>query len=561
MAQENDWWTFHGDLGRTGNIPGSKITAANVNTLKKTAALQLGGPILSTPAIAGGYVYVGTANSVTPQAGNSTDDGGYLHKIALSSGEITHTFFWPTDADEGDTHGFCGMGCTPAVVDGFVYFSAFNGCVYCLNADDLTQVWVVNLRNTDSAHNQPINNDNGESPKAEGWSSPLVVNGRIYVGIGEGENPNLYAFIFCLDSATGNVVWVYCTNQYEGSQPNPVNQLPRAVVPSGVPSGYTIFEGAPVTLGCSVWTAISYDEDLKRIYATTGNPTPIDNGLPAVGWSYGILSLDAITGEYRGFYQADAKSSYRPSDIDVDFGAAPVVFTRNGQKVVAAACKNGALFIVDADTMEPVVGYRQLLPYMNNGDQIPTVDPHGPDTATNPNPVIPNEESNKHPAENFYGTYSTPAIHPGTQRIFVGVGGNNYHYVAPGIDYKTTPFMRALDWNTLDDAWELSNEDPKRYVKPSPPMYQTVAESGLSSPAVVNDVVFCSTSKIALYAFSVADGTPLWSTDIGDQTGGFNGGYGYCLGPAVSGDYVVVGSLIYGSDGGILQIFQLDGGK
>ena len=90
------------------------------------------------------------------------------------------------------------------------------------------------------------------------------------------------------------------------------------------------------------------------------------------------------------------------------------------------------------------------------------------------------------------------------------------------------------------------------------PMYETAGESGLSSPAVVNDLVFCSTSKIALYAFDAEDGTLRFSDDFGAQTGGFNGGYGYCLGPAISGDFVVVGGLVMGRDGGVLRVFRLN---
>ena len=61
-------------------------------------------------------------------------------------------------------------------------------------------------------------------------------------------------------------------------------------------------------------------------------------------------------------------------------------------------------------------------------------------------------------------------------------------------------------------------------------MYTSAGECGLSSPAVVNDVVFCTTSKIAIYAFNVSDGKLLWWDDLGMQTDGYNGGYGYCLG-------------------------------
>ena len=88
-------------------------------------------------------------------------------------------------------------------------------------------------------------------------------------------------------------------------------------------------------------------------------------------------------------------------------------------------------------------------------------------------------------------------------------------------------------------------------------MYTNATESGLSSPAIVNDVVFCTTSKVSIYAFKVDDGTLLWQDDLGEQTGGFNGGYGYCMGPAAWGNYVVAGGLVFGRDGGILRIYGI----
>ena len=77
-------------------------------------------------------------------------------------------------------------------------------------------------------------------------------------------------------------------------------------------------------------------------------------------------------------------------------------------------------------------------------------------------------------------------------------------------------------------------------------MYRNAGESGISVPAVVNDVVFMATTQVALYAFSATDGTLLWNdmVNFGSQTGGFMGGYGYCLGPAIWGNYVVAGALV-----------------
>lgn len=560
MSQgSSDWSTFHGDPARSGFVGNSGINAATVRRLRTLHTLQLGGPVLAPPAVAGGFVYAGTANGT--RAGQSASpNGGTLHKIDLQTGDIVATFAWPTDRAEGDTHGFTGMGCTPTIAGGKVYFSAFNGRIYCLDAGSLTLVWVTDLRVADPTQNQPVSNigTNPANPQAEGWCSPLVVNGRVYVGMGEGENPELYGFVYCLDAETGKVIWILCTAKLSpnSKEDNAPNLLPRDAVDVPLPPGFavtTVDQSTP--RGCVVWSGLAYDEALDRVYCATGNPQP-DSVLPAPGYAYSVLAIDAGTGRILNWVQAPPETSYRPSDTDVDFGTSPTLFTREGRRLLAIGCKNGGFLVIDAETME-IVRWRQLLPKYNDGTQIPTIDPHGPDTSKNPNPRIPNEESNRTQGENFHGTYSTAAVHPDLGRLYIGIGGNNYHFIAAGIDYETTPFLRALDWDTLDDTWELDQGDPRKYVKPVPPMYTTPGEGGLSSPAVVNDVVFCSTTKVSLYAFDARDGTPLWHDDLGMQTGGFNGGYGYCLGPAVSGNFVVAGALINGRDGGILRIYGL----
>jgi outer membrane protein assembly factor BamB len=562
----SNWWMYHGDPAHTGYVTGSNITSKNVGTsLKVLHQLQLRGSIMSVPAIVDGYAYVGTANSHAAAGGN----GGSLNKINLKDGTIT-SYVWAIDPAERDSHGFTGMGCTPAVINGYVYFSAFDGCVYCLNQATMTLAWMTNLRHADLAHNQPANNTIGmtDNPPVSGWSSPVCANGNVYVGVGEGENPNAFGFVYCLDGKTGKVKWLFCTNKFTATADNAPNVVPSAIAIVPLPPGFTIIGASPggscpITMGSSVWSAIAYDSQLNRLYCSTGNPSP-DGTLPTLGYTNGILALDATTGNFMGFTQFPVKGSYRANDADVDVGGAPTIFTLNGRKVVGAGCKNGTYMILDATTLEIIV-WRQMLPYMNDGSQIPTVDPHGPDDPNNPNPVRTNEQSNSvanpptgnNETENFYGTYSTAAVHPGLGKLFIGIGGNNYHYIAPGIDSDTTPFMRAMDWITLGDAWPMDNNDPQRYLKARPPMYTTAGESGLSVPAVVNDVVFMATSGVNLYAFSAVDGTSLWSDALGSQTLGANGGYGYCLGPAISGDYVVAGALINGLDGGVLKIYTL----
>ncbi len=563
------WWMHHGDPEHTGFVSDSPINSSNASKLAVFKELQLGGPVLSTPAVTDGYVYVGTANA----HGAVGSNGGTLYKIELATGTVAARFDWNIEPQDRDAHGFCGMGCTPAVVGGKVYFVAFNAKLYCLDQQTLKPVWITDLRYTDTAHNQPVANtvgmsnpqdpDDPQYPVVAGWSSPVVVNNRVYTGIGEGENPNAYSFVYCLDANTGNVIWLYCTNQFIPGLNNQPNQIPAPAVGATLP-GFTSVSTAPVTLGCSVWGGIAYDAGLNRLYCPTGNPSP-DGALPTLAYSNGLLALDATTGAYAGFVQFPVESSYRPTDIDVDVGGSPTLFTnQQGRRLVALGCKNGGFMIVDAKTLA-IVNWRQILPAASPtppNNQFQAIDPHPPASQQNEmNPQVTNQTSNnpQNTGENWTGTYSTAAVHPGLGRLFLGIGGKNYGMASPGIDTDTTPFLRAMDWGTLADAWPMDNGTPPRYVNGRPPFYTNATESGLALAAVVNDVVLMSTTNISVYAFSAKDGTLLWQDQLGEETGGFNGGYGYCMGPAVWQQYVVAGALVFGRDGGILRIYKLQG--
>lgn len=587
-AQPSGWWMYHGNPEHTGYVSDSDLSAAKINAASFTTlfTLQLGGPVLSVPAVSDGFIYVGLANYHQAEGAN----GGALHKIEIETGTTVQTFSWNLGSDNEDAHSFTGMGCTPLLTSDRVYFGAFNGKLYCLDKETLQQVWVTDLRNEDLPHNQPITNINGVSagyPAAVIWTSPVIsADGtKLFVACGEGENPQLYSFIFCLDASNGNVKWIYCNNLFCTDKFNQPNELPeQAVQVLPPPAGFTVFPGEPIVMGCSTWGAIAYDKDLNRIYCSTGNQQPEPDGnwsggplkpeLPSPGFSNGLLSLDADKGEYKAFFQVPFESNYRVSDFDIDIGSAPVITSLGSRKVVIITCKNGGFFVLDADTLE-VIKWRQLLPYQNDGTWIPTVDAH-PRDQNALNPHVGNDESNTTPGENFSGVFNTPALYPGSSdnpqtispRFFIGMGGPNYHNASPGIDYQSTPFMRAVDFNsdTLADAWPMDNGDPRKYINCShvdnatgvfAGMYTSAGECGLSSPAVVNDVVFCTTSKVAIYAFDVRDGKLLWWDDLGMQTDGYNGGYGYCLGPAIWRNYVVAGALVFGRDGGVLRIYGL----
>jgi outer membrane protein assembly factor BamB len=518
-----DWWTYQHDQRHTGQASGaSDIRSTTVSRLVKQPDVVVDGPVITKPSIVDGKIYVGT--------GKQGGTGGTLYKIDLATGNVEGKF--PTAGDGTAFYTWVsGIGGSPTIVNGKVYFTGVHGKVYCIEAATMTAspphpyaLWVTDLRTPSMIRNQPVNN-----PNADAWSGPLVVNGRVYIGCGEGESPTTYGFIYCLNADTGRVEWLFCTSKFSAATHNNPNTIPSAVAASwAATAGFTVVPNPPET-GSAVWSSCAYDATLNRIYVGTGNSQYPHTALPDEFYGSGLICLDATSGAFRGFFQPTPDDSYWPGDDDIDVPGSPTVFTYGGRRVVAFGSKNGSFFLIDPDDHGTgtlaAIAKRQLLPRAwgtgvpgNRGTAISSVVPTGG------------------AGENMYGVMATPAIHPGLGTIFVGVGGyNGMALDAVGIDRTRTPFMRALHLNDLLDKWPVTvgPDGVGRYLGSKPPMYMST-EAGLSSPAVVNDVVFMATSLPAMYAFDAATGACLWMAP------GISGGQ-FALGPAISGNYVVLG--------------------
>jgi outer membrane protein assembly factor BamB len=496
-SESKDWWMYHHDERHTGHASGaSGIRSTTVGSLSLVHTVAVDGPVITIPTVVDGKVYVGSSDA--------TGVGGTLYKIDLGSGAVDHTFPVPARFPAYSQ----GIGGSPAVVHGRVYFTALPGVVHCLHAGTFTEVWSVDLRLPDPPHNQPVNN-----PIADCWTSPLVIGDRVYVGCGEGEF-GAWGFVYCLDADTGNVVWLFCTNKFTAATDNAPNVIPASAVGiSPLPAGFSSAPDPP-NVGVSVWSSLAYDHRHHRVWVGTGNAQYGDSyPLPDAYYGSGVLALDAHSGAFADFFEPLAADCYRANDTDVDICGSPTIFTRDGKTRVAIGSKSGAYFILDGDTLA-VHARRNMLPYKNN-------DPAQP---------LPNIDNHVGPSENYYGVFGTAAVDSHRHRLYVCIGG-----YAGAIDSATTPFVRALHWDTLDDAWAVQQgtDGVWRYTVPVPPLYTTPNEAGLGSPAIVHDVVLVPTSKPGLYALDADTGLCLWSAT------GLNGNY--VLGPAVYGNHVVVG--------------------
>src|SRR6266511_1284967 len=252
------WRMYHHDERHSGHASGcSAITSTSVGGMTLRLSVPVDGPVITIPTVVKGKVYVGSSDAAGA--------GGTLYKIDLGSGTVEHTFSVPPRLPAYSQ----GIGGSPAVVGGKVYFTAIPGRVYCF------------------------------------------------------------------DAATGDVVWLFCTNKFPGVADNQPNVIPNSAVGiSPLPAPFTAHPD-PAEVGVSVWSSCAYDAVLDRIYVGTGNALFGDfNPLPDAPYGSGVLALAAATGTFQGFFEPAAADCYRPDDTDVDVCGSPTVFARGGARLV-----------------------------------------------------------------------------------------------------------------------------------------------------------------------------------------------------------------------------------
>jgi len=167
-SQVKDWPMFLNDPAHTAD-------GAGPTNLQLKWKFQADSSIVSSPTIVNGVCYFGSLNRS-------------IYAIDANSG----TKLWNFTTDHM-------VKSTVAVVNSKVYTGADDGNIYCLDAATGAKLWQTN------ASGIKIN------PIAQAFlgtdfprSSPMVVEGRVYVGSLDGN-------IYCLDAYSGTVAWKFQT--------------------------------------------------------------------------------------------------------------------------------------------------------------------------------------------------------------------------------------------------------------------------------------------------------------------------------------------------------------
>ncbi len=159
---------------------------------------ELGEVTYGSPVIADGRVFIGTNND-DPK---DKTKRGVLKCFAEKDGALlwraTHDKL--PDASEDDSS--IGVCSTPAVADGHVYYVSNRAELVCRDVTDGREVWSLDFRKL------------GVTPNQASSSSPVVVDGRVFVVTGQGtnnrtgliRNPAAPSFV-AVDGKTGKILW------------------------------------------------------------------------------------------------------------------------------------------------------------------------------------------------------------------------------------------------------------------------------------------------------------------------------------------------------------------
>lgn len=289
-AGESDWPMFGRDRHHTGNVPGeTKISRQTATLLAPKWTVQVSRPVTASPTVVGGIVYVGGWD-------------GVFRALRASDGSALWTF--QTDPHTGNYPGIIGSA---AVDHGKVYIAAGPN-VYALDAATGTIVWKF------------VVGGGGSTDKIETTSSPVVYNGRVYIGTDADEEVGVKNLgFYALDAATGQLIWRF-------------NEGPCV----------------------SVWSTAVIDELSNQVFIATGDCGEWkDTDGALYPNSHAVIALAADTGHMVWKYQ--------PRTVDpgnFDFGQPPNLFTAtiagHTRHLVGAGSKEGIYYALDRATGELV---------------------------------------------------------------------------------------------------------------------------------------------------------------------------------------------------------------
>ena len=290
--------TYHGNDARTGYTINTSITASNASQLAQRWSTATGASLSDQPIVDHGVVYWG-------------DWKGEMHATTVSGKALWSTFIGTAPKPKVCPYKLATQGVvsTPTVgtIHGqnVVWVGGGAGQLLALNASTGAIVWSTLL---------------GKPPEHEVWSSPLLYNSSIYIGVASWNDcPVVNGAFVRVDAATGAI---------------------QAV---------THLEQSAKCIGPGVWSSASVDPTTNSVYVTTSNANQKSNRSLTcdIPEQEAILELNAKTLATESVWALPESQQVG----DSDWGASPMLFSAPiggvQEQLVGAENKNGVYYAFD----------------------------------------------------------------------------------------------------------------------------------------------------------------------------------------------------------------------
>ena len=241
----SDWTTFRHDPSHSGYTTSENPT----DSVKLLWSYKTGRMVQSSPAVADGYVFVGSRDS-------------QLFCLNASNGEVIWKFPFHTE-----------VWSSPTVYNGAVYVGADDGWLLSLNITTGIPIWGSNV---------------GGAVR----SSPAIVDDRIYVGSwNEG--------VFCYNATDGTPIWSHPTTSRVESSPAVANGILYVAT-----DNYYVY-ALNATTGNEIWS--------RHTGSTISSPTIFNGYVYIGSYDGYVCGLNASTGDQIWKYQTEDSVSSSPA--------------------------------------------------------------------------------------------------------------------------------------------------------------------------------------------------------------------------------------------------------
>jgi alcohol dehydrogenase (cytochrome c) len=325
-----DWATYNGDVSGNRHSPLTRITPANVPTLRPTWTFAVPGArnLRTTPLVVGGVMYVTAPNEV-------------FALDAATGRQIWHAREPRTPGVIGDAG--AGVNRGVAIAGDRLFAVTDDARLVARHRANGQALWETRLADYRAHYGAT--------------SAPLVVGDLVVTGVSGGDE-GVRGFVAAFDIATGREVWRFWT------------------VPARGEPGSETWQGTALEHGCAAtWLTGSYDAVLDQLLWTTGNPCPDYNGDERKGdnlWSNSVLALDPRTGRLKWHFQ------FTPHDLN-DWDAVQTViavdapFDGRTRRLLLQANRNGFFYVLDRESGQPL----RATPFIRNLNWATGVDAAG----------------------------------------------------------------------------------------------------------------------------------------------------------------------------------------